>query len=222
MQIISKLSAICWGALGVFGVLFLLMAIENSTAFGIVWMLLGGILILSFALRVNDLRQQGGFDLNYFLAVQRGYIYVFIGLAGLLIFSFGALRFFAPQFAEQLLGKYIMSYAAILVFLFWAALILMFLGFALKCFSESVGYLRLKKIKDAVYAFGSGAMWAAFMLVCCSLSMDVINENLLYLSAQIQNWILLFCGLVTAVTGLIAGRYEDLKVLSEENNKTDS
>lgn len=217
MRIVAKISVICWAILAVCFVLFILLGITNFVAFGVVWMLLGVVLMLPAVFYVRRIAREGGFELSYFLVVEKGYREVICGLLGLVMFVFGALRMFVPQLAEDLLGKHIMSFAAVMVFLFWLALIFMFLGWALTCFSESIGYFRLNKIKDAFYAFGLGGLWIAFTLICCSLFMDVISdENFFPLAASTQNWILVFVGLAIVVTGLYAGRYEDLKALAED------
>ena len=214
MKTVLKTSLICWGIVLMF-VLFLSLIPSNANpvVVAVCAMLVGSGCLMGFGFRLRRIRQEG-FELGWFVGRQHGIGLSVLGLAGLASFLFGAAWFLVPQ---PILEKGAMSMAKVLVVVFWLSLVFAFLGFTLVCFSESVGYLRLKNFKWAAGSFALAVMWLGFATLFCSLFLDVINDNFLPLSATTQNYILGAFAFITAVIGLYTGRYQDLKNLSSEN-----
>ena len=93
---------------------------------------------------------------------------------------------------------------------FWLALISTFLGWALICFAEMTGYLRLKRFKWAFYAFALGMLWQLFSLAFCHLFLEVLDEIFFAVSATSQNWALAAIGFSTLFLGALIGQHKPL------------
>jgi magnesium-transporting ATPase (P-type) len=217
MKAVLKASLICWGVIGAFVLFFSVVPTTTSpTVVAAFSMLLGFGFLALLGFRYRRLKKEG-FEFGYFLAKQNGFWLLFLGFIGAALFLIGLVWLIAPQLIENSLEKSAMPFAAFLIVLFWFSLIFAFLGFALVCFSESVGYLRLKKIKWAAGSFAIAMFWLGLATVFCSLFLDVINDNFLQMSATTQNYILGAFALVATAIGLYAGRYRDLKELSSDD-----
>lgn len=217
MRIVSKATLICWGFVCAFVIILSVIMVIPSGAVWIVSTLLGFALLALVGYSIFQIYKKEGFEFGWFLAVKKGYRHLFGGFIGLALFLFGILGIIVPQQTEQLAEMHAMKVAAVFVFLFWFALIFTFLGWALICFSESAGYLRLKKFKSSLGSFALGILMLLLALLFCSMFLDVINENFLSLSETVRNRTYICVALLTIGVGLFAGMYEDLEKLAEEN-----
>lgn len=218
MRTVLKISLICWGIVGVI-VLFItvLRMITNPTA-AVISVLIGGGFLVGVGLRLRRIKQEN-FESGFFLARQHGVWLLILGFVGLVLFLTGAFWFVARQQAEQVFETNATTAAKILVGLFWFSIIFAFLGFALTCFAESVGYWRLKNFKWAAESFALAMLWLAGATLFCSLFLNVINEVFFVLSATTQNYILGLFAVASVVIGLYAGRYQDLKALAADDDE---
>lgn len=136
---------------------------------------------------------------------------MFLGLSGFLLFVVGIFGIIVPNLAQEFAEKHAMTIAKLLVILFWTALTSTFLGWELICLSEATAYLRLKKIKSAFGSFALGILWLLFALLFLYLFLEVINDVFVGISATLQNWILGIFAILSIISGLFNGRFENLK-----------
>lgn len=211
------MSLICWGIIGVFVLFFSVVPTTTSPVALAVFSMLIGFSFLGFLFfRYRRLKKEG-FEFGFFLVRQNGIWFLFLGLVGTVLVLIGTAWLIVPQYIENALEKSAMPFASFLVLLFWFSLIFAFLGFALVCFAESVGYLRIKKFKDAAGSFAIAMFWLALSTLFCSLFLDVINDNFLKIAATTQNYILGLFAFVSLTIGLCSGRYQDLNALSSDD-----
>ncbi len=215
-RIIAKISLICWGIVGAFVIFFGVVGIIPASGVWIVAALLGGLILAILGYNFYQMSQKEGFDFGWFLVFRKGFWQMILGLAGLCLFVFGMFGVIAPHLADELAEKYVMTFAKMLVILFWTALTSTFFGWELICLSESVAYLRLKKMDSAVGSFALGILWLLFALLFLYLFLEVINDVFYRLSATAQNWILIIFSLLSLLIGLYNGKFEDLNNLEEE------
>lgn len=215
MKAVLKASLICWGIIGAFFLFFSIVPTKKPVAAAVFFMLLGSGFLALFVFRYRRLKKEG-IDFGFFLAKQKGFWFLLSGFVGAVLFFIAALWLIAPQHIENFLEKSAMPIAAFLIVLFWFSLVFAFLGFALVCFSESVGYIRLKNFKWSAGSFGIGLFWLLLATLFCSLFLDVINDNFFQMSAKVQNYILISFALVATAIGLYSGRHQDLKTLSKD------
>lgn len=222
MRTVLKASLICWGIIGAFVLFFSVVPTTISPiAVAVFSSLLGCSFFAILVFRYRRLKKEG-FEFGFFLARQNGAWLLFLGFVGALLILIGAAWLIIPQYIENALENSAMPFAAFLVVLFWLSLIFAFLGFALVCFSESVGYLRLKKIKSGAGSFGIALFWLSLATLFCSLFLDVINDNFFRISATTQNYILLVFAVVSIAIGLYIGRYQDLKALASDDESKEN
>lgn len=222
MRTILKVSLICWGIIGVFVLFFSVVPTTTSPVALAVFSMLIGFSFLGFLIfRYRRLKKEG-FEFGFFLVRQNGIWFLFLGLVGTVLVLIGTAWLIVPEHIENALEKSAMPFASFLVLLFWFSLIFAFLGFALVCFAESVGYLRIKKFKNAAGSFAIAMFWLALSTLFCSLFLDVINDNFLKIAATTQNHLLFLFALASIIIGLYAGRFHDLKGLTSEDEKADA
>lgn len=221
MRILLKVCLICWGISGAL-ILFLTFVptTTSPTTAAVLSILIGSGFLAWFAFRLRRIRKEG-FESGFFLARQHGIRLSVLGFVGLVLFLIGALWLVAPQQTDQLFEQSAMPIAKCLVGLFWFSVIFAVLGFALACFAESVGYWRLRNFKWAAGSFALATFWLAPATLFCSLFLNVVNDVFFRLSATTQNYILALFALAAVVIGLWAGRYQDLKALSSDDESAE-
>ena len=221
MRTVLKASLVCWGVVIAFFLFFSIpFELLSPVAAAFLSLSLGGGVLAWLGLYIYRLNKKEGFEFVWFLARKNGFWLLLLGAVGLTLFLTGGVWFLAPQQTERHLEKGAMPFAAFLVVLFWFSLIFMFLGWAVVCYAQSVGYFRIKDFKSGAGSFAIAILWLAFATLFCSLFLGVINDVFLTLSGPTQNIILGLFALVVTVIGLCAGGYEDLeKLLPEEDIK---
>jgi hypothetical protein len=218
-KIIAKISLICWGFVVIFtNVLTLAMEIPQKYL-AVVSIILGLIISVLIGFNLFRIYRREGFDFGWFFVVRKGYWRVLLALTGIFLLSIGLFAAIFPKLFDELGENYAMTAAKLLVALFWFALISTFLGWALICFSESVGYLRLRNYKGAFGGFVLALVWQLFSLLFSYLFLDVINEVFIKISVFAQNRTLIIITVLTIIIGLLMGRYEDLKPLLADEEK---
>lgn len=217
-SLVLKFGVICWSFVALFvAFLSLAMLIPNG-AILYVSATLGFLILALVGYNLWQIHLREGFDFGWFLTVKKGYWRILPGLFGLILFSIGLFGLIFPEIGNQLGERYAMKVAYLLAILFWMALTSTFLSWSLVCFSEATVYWRLAKAKTAVGSFGLGILWLLLATLFLSLFLDMINENFFNLSAKTQNWILGVFAFLSLVTGVLSGRYEDLKRFAEEES----
>ncbi len=221
MKAVLKASVICWGVVVAFFLFFLVpLDALGPVAAALLSLLLGVGLLTWLGLYVRRLHRAEGFDVGRFLARRHSFWRVLAGAVGLALSVAGALSLAAPAQVTRQLEKGAMPLAAFLVVLFWFSLIFTFLGFALVCYAQSVGYLRVRNFKSGAGSFAVGVLWLGFATLFCSLFLDVINDEFLPLAGPTQNTILGVFALAVTVAGLVFGVYEKLdRLLPAEDIK---
>jgi hypothetical protein len=215
-KIIAKITLICWGFVWIFtNILILAIAIPQNFL-PAVSIILGLIISVPIGFNLYRIYRRDGFDFGWFFFVRKGFWRVLLGLTGIFLLLIGLFAAVFPKLFDELGEAHAMTAAKLLVAMFWLALISTFLGWTLICFSEAVGYLRLRDFKGALGSFALGLLWQFFSLFFCYLFFEVINDVFFRLSASAQNWTLIFIAVLTIITGLLMGRSEDLKPLAAD------
>lgn len=221
MGTVIKASLFCWGIVLAFLLFFGLFPYQamSPVAIAVFCMSLGCGFLALLSSYIYRLHKKEGFEFGWFLARRNGFWLSFFGAVGLMMFLIGGIWLLAPPPAAlQLEAEVAMPFAAFLAVLFWFALIFTFLGFAVVCYAESAGYVRIKNFKSAAGGFALATFWLALATLFCSLFLEVINDNFLELSGMTQRITLVSFALVVIIIGLCAGRYEDMeKLLPGEN-----
>ena len=171
---------------------------------------------------IYRLNKREGIEFGWFLAEKNGFWLVSAIAVGLALFLLGLVWFFAPHAVEPALEKGSMPVAAVLVILFWTALIFVFLYLAVFCYAQSVGYLRIKELKSSVWSFAVGTVCLALATLLCSLFLQVINDIFTTLSAATQNIILIAFALLAILAGIILGSLRNLKDLLPDEDLEES
>lgn len=216
MKYVGKITLVCWEFVVGFGVVLVVLMNLPEGAVWISSALLGLLVLILLGVTIRRLDRREGFELGWFLAVKKGYWHLLAGAVGVALFLTGAAGLIAPQQMGQLIDAHAKKLAAVLIVLFWTALISTFLGWGLICFSEADGYRRLKNYKSFFYGFALASVFLVIGLIFVSLFLDVIDENFLRVSSSVQNWVLALVALATISAGLYSGKYADLKLLSEK------
>ncbi len=218
-RIIAKISLVCWGFVLIFTSV-IIVAVEIPPQFlTIVSITLGLIISAPVGFNLYRIYRREGLDFGWFLVVRKGFWRVLLGLTGLSLFVIGLFAAVFPKRFNELSESGGMAFAKLLVALFWLALISTFLGWALICFSEGVGYWRLRNFKWVFGSFALAILWQLFSLVFSYLFLEVINDVFFRLSALVKIWTLVFIAILTIITGLWMGRYENLNLLSADEEK---
>lgn len=218
-KIIAKISLICWGFVAIFANILILAIAIPQDFLPIASIILGLIISVPIGINIYRIYRRDGFDFGWFFFVRKGFWRVLLGLTGISLLSIGLFAAVFPKLFNELGENYAMAVAKSLVAMFWLALISTFLGWALICFSEAVGYLRLKDFKAAAGSFALGLLWQLFSLLFSYLFLEVINDVFFRLSASVENWTLIFIAVSTIIIGLLMGGYEDLKPLTADEEK---
>ena len=219
IRIILKASLMCWVIVLSFGVFFALVPDSADRFTGpVVALVMGAGFAVYAAAKFYRIRREG-FDIGWFFAEQNGLWVIFTAVAAVILLFLGVVWLAAPQRFELLLDKHAMPVAAGLVVLFWLSLISTFLSWALVCFSQSIGYARLRDLKWMAGSFLLGVMWMGFFAVFCSLFLDVINDVFVRMSLQTRHYILAGFALVSTAAGLASGMLIDPKPLAAEDKK---
>jgi hypothetical protein len=218
-KIIAKISLICWGFVAIFANILILAIAIPQDFLPIASIILGLIISVPIGINIYRIYRRDGFDFGWFFFVRKGFWRVLLGLTGISLLSIGLFAAVFPKLFNELGENYAMAVAKSLVAMFWLALISTFLGWALICFSEAVGYLRLKDFKAAAGGFALGLLWQLFSLLFSYLFLEVINDVFFRLSASVENWTLIFIAVSTIIIGLLMGGYEDLKPLTADEEK---
>ena len=220
IRIILKASLVCWVIVLSFGVFFALVPDSADRFTGpVVALVMGAGFAVYAAAKFYRIRREG-FEIGWFFADHSGPWVIFTAVAAFILLFLGVVWLAAPQRFELLLDKHAMPAAAGLVVLFWISLISIFLSWALVCFSQSIGYARLKDLKWMAGSFLLGGMWMGFSVVFCSLFLDVINDVFVRISLQTRHYTLVAFTLAVTATGLASGMFIDPEPLAEEDNKT--
>ena len=221
IKTILKASLVCWVVVLSFGVFFALVPDSADRLTGpILSLVLGVAFAVYVAARIYRIRKEG-FDIGWFLAEQHGPWLVFLAITAIVLLLLGVVWLVAPQRFDLILDKHAMPVAAALVILFWVSLIFIFLAWALVCFSQSVGYARLKDLRSMAMSFLVGVLWMAFAALFGSLFLEVINDEFVRISAPTQHYILSAFALTATAVGLASGMFIDPKPLDEEGGKSD-
>lgn len=206
MKTVLKASLFCWGIVLAFCLFFLIpFEMIGPVAVAMLSLSLGGGLLAWPGADIYRLHKKEGFEFGWFLIRHHGFRRLFSGATGLALFLIGGAWLLAPQQTERQLERGAMPFASFLIVLFWCSLIFTFLGFALMCYAESVGYFRIKDFKSGAGSFAIAVMWLGFATLFCSLFLGAIEDNFLSLSGATQNIILGSFALVVTAIGLCAG-----------------
>jgi hypothetical protein len=218
MRKILKLSVVCWGIVFAF-FLFFLVPFETLSARGaaITAGAAGLIFLAGLALYIHRLRGREGFEFGWFLAQKHGLRLIFLAGAALVLLAVSVLWFIAPPHIWQPVENGAMPVAILLVLLFWFAIIFMFLGFGVVCFAESAAYLRVKDFKWSAGSFALALFWLALGTGCCSLFLDVINDNFAAVSGRTRWWVLISVAAIAAVVGVGIGGFQTIDKILPEN-----
>jgi hypothetical protein len=218
-RIIAKISLVCWAFVLIFTVVMIFAVKLPPNTLAIVAIILGLILTAALGFDFYRVSRTEKLDFEWFTAAGKGFWRVMVALAGLAFLFLGLFAEVFPARFDKLIETGGMTFAKAFVALFWFALISTFLGWALICFSEGVGYRRLRDYKMMRRSFALAFLWQMFTLFFGYLFLDVVSEVFFAISAAIRVWVLIFFAVLTALAGIWLGRYEDLKLLPPDEEK---
>lgn len=177
---------------------------------------IGAAIFAGVALYIRSIHRREGFELGWFLVNRYGFLWLAVGLFGILLAIGGALFLFAPFTIEPAFEKGVWPVAGFLVVLFWLS-ILYFFGFiSVSVTGRNTALFRTRQIRrgllNAVLSFAMAGLAAGLFWA----SLGVIHDNLVLLSDQtysLLSWT--FFGILLAV-GVVVGIIKDPSELLEE------
>lgn len=210
MKVLLKIYSICCFIFIAFLILFSIPF--ESIPFGgaVSSLFVGSVMAAIPALYIYRLNKREGIEFGWFLAMRNGFWLVSACAVGFGLFLLGLVWLVAPHVIEPALERGSMPVAAMLVIMFWAALIFIFLFLAVFTCAQCVGYIRVKQFKRSAGTFAVAAVCLALAALFCSLFLEVINDIFITLSGTTQNTILLVFVIFAVLSGIVLGSLRNL------------
>lgn len=177
---------------------------------------IGSIILAMIALYIWRIHRREGIEFGWFLANRGGFWVICLAAFGLLLFVSGLLARIAPDAVVPAFERGAMPVAAVLVVVFWLALIYMFTFLAVPMFGDMAAKIRAGMIKKALGSLALGAICLGLAAVFFSLFAEVINDVFYRLSESARStavWAFVF---VAAAAGVFDGLRNGKRYLEEE------
>ena len=217
IDILSKISTICWCFVSVFVIVLGIVSLIPTNFIGITAIIVGLLIAAPICYLFYKRIKIEGFDLGWFLVVEKGFWRAVFAIAGILLLVGGLLATFLPDISNKVAELHAMTIVKMLAALFWIALNLTFISWTLVAVGESIGYFRLRKIKSGFSSIGLAVFWLIFVTVFSFIFLEVINDVFVPISEAWRKTILLSVAPICFVLGIAAGLMGDFKYLENED-----
>ena len=167
----------------------------------------GGIILAILALYIGLVHRREGIEFGWFLANRGGFWVICLAAFALLLFISGLLARIAPDAVVPAFERGAMPVAAVLVVVFWLALIYMFVFLAVPMFGDVATKMRAGMIKKALGSLGLGAICLGLAAVFFSLFTEVINDVFVRLSETARSSALWIFTFIVVAAGTIDGLF---------------
>lgn len=177
---------------------------------------IGSIIITILGLYVWQILRFEGFEFGWFLANRGGFWVICLAAFGLLLIISGLLARIVPDAVVPAFERGAMPVAAVLVVVFWLALIYIFVFLAVPMFGDMAAKIRAGMFKRALGSLGLGAICLSLAAVFFSLFSEVINDVFVRLSETARSTALWVFVLAAAAAGVIDGLRNGRRYLEED------
>lgn len=177
----------------------------------------GGVVLAILGLYVWRLHRREGFEFGWFLANRGGFWIICAAAFGLLLFVSGSLARIAPDAVVPAFERGAMPVAAVLVVIFWLALIYMFTFLSVPMFGDMAAKLKSGMIAKGIGSVLLAAVCLGLAAVFFSLFAEVINDVFVRLSENTRSTALWAFAIVVAAAGVIDGLINDERYLENKD-----
>lgn len=179
---------------------------------------LGSALIVILGLYVWRIHQREGIEFGWFLANRGGFWVICIAAFGLLLLVGGSLARIVPDAVVPAFERGAMPVSAVLVVVFWLAMIYMFAFLAVPMFGDMAAKMRAGMIKKGLTSMLIAAICLGLAAVFFSLFTEVINDVFVRLSETARSTALWAFVVVAAAGGVFDGLRNGKRYMEEEES----